>query len=345
MVDLLPFLRLYLDAPSGPLPPTLLGYVRHASEEGVAGLVGHVLARDASLAALPGARDLIEEHVREFARNAHFLSRLGAVGAALEARGLEALVLKGGALIPTAYGGIPGLRPLSDLDLLVRPEQRAQVEDVLRALPPTPPIVPFDLHGDLVNSERIGARTLAFRFPAGELWRTSRPLPGQPAALRCLAPEFEALNLAAHALKHSYSRLAWLVDLALVLPPLDPEDLHALARRTGTTRALAYACHLLERMFAVRVRGPAVCLNGLERRYLDGVPARRHSHLLGSVVMAFSVPGLGPRLAYLWEIVFPARRVLREMFPGTPDWLLYPRRLARLVEQFRSDRRRREDPR
>jgi hypothetical protein len=68
--------------------------------------------------------------------------------------------------------------------------------------------------------------------------------------------------------------------------------------------------------------------NPVERAFLRAVVERRGIEALGEVVMAFSIPGVRAKLAYLLEFAFPRREVLAEVFPSTPAWLLYPSRLV-----------------
>ena len=48
-------------------------------------------------------------------------------------------------------------------------------------------------------------------------------------------------------------------------------------------------------------------------------------------LVALSIPGVKGKAAYLAELGFPQRHVLARHYPMTPPWLLYPRRVLRLV--------------
>jgi hypothetical protein len=81
---------------------------------------------------------------------------------ALRGEGVEAIVLKGGALAPTVYPD-PAQRPMVDLDLLVRPEQMERAGAVFQSLG-------YQL------SSAVPARMVAFqqRFGGGLEWQRTR---------------------------------------------------------------------------------------------------------------------------------------------------------------------------
>jgi hypothetical protein len=179
----------------------------------------------------------------------------------------------------------------------------------------------FDLHTDLVNASRIRRRALAFRFDPQTIWAKAVALdPGEPTFL-VLSPAHQFLHLAVHALKHSFSRLIWFLDLALVARQLDWEELLLQAQNTGTMRSVAYAVDGMTRLLGVRVPPGAWVslprLNPIEKRFVDRVSERRSSEPAGELLVAFSIPSLLGRLGYLFEFTFPRRKVLSEVYPRT----------------------------
>jgi hypothetical protein len=258
-------------------------------------------------------------------------------------------VLKGAALLETSYGGQIGLRPLSDIDLLVKPSDISVIHEALVAIGfgPTNPhsnfytngTASFDLHTDLVGASRIRRRADATRFSMNDVWESARPIDSRDGPLLVLSPPFQFLHLAVHALKHSFSRLIWLVDLALVARQQnDWQALLALARETWTMRPLSYALLALDRCLAFEIPEPVrkklIQPNRVERLFLDLVTARRpEMHFLGEPILAFSIPSWSGRLAYLIEYIFPKRRILSHDSSSTRPWLLYPKRLGQIVRR------------
>lgn len=305
--------------------------LERAQREGVVGVLGRACA----------THDMVRRVAAEtFAQNARYLHALAALDDSLGAGNGQALVLKGGALLHTVYRAHPSLRPLSDVDLLVRDDS---IDEVLSACGFTrsgPGVwsrdqLTFDVHRHLVEG-RIRSRAQAFRFDEQELWDASEPL-AEFRHLRVLSPVHHFLYLAVHAVKHAHARLIWLVDLALLLPTVDLDVLLRTARTTGCHRVLAYTFACLQRLFDVPVPPLRLRLNGLERRYVDAVVRREQPAVLGEIVMVFSIPSLAGRLAYLLEVCFPRVEILRRLYPSTPEWRLPLARLAHLISMARSE--------
>lgn len=251
-------------------------------------------------------------HFRANARRLTFLRelsrRLGEVGA-------RVLIIKGGALLFTVYDGRISLRPLSDVDLVVPAECEAEVLMSLRGLGylggDRGPWVAksdgqmVDLHNDILGSSRVSRRRAAFRFDTKELWARAVPVEADSSVYR-MSLEDELLLGAVHVLKHSYSRLIWLLDLALLAREVDRSRLLELAERTGTQRPLAYASFLVRELFGVELPAVPVRLNWLERRFLAAAVARRQFLLGGELLVVFSLERWWDRVLYLFELAFPA---------------------------------------
>jgi hypothetical protein len=317
-----------------------------AAEEGMSGLLGSQLRRLAREYHLELPLDSLTRTLHGiFARNGALFGELSGLRAALRHRRLQAILLKGGALIGTAYRGHAGVRPLSDLDLLVKASDLPALQELLmeRGFRPVSGSsvffangsAAFDLHTDLVNADRIRRAGLAFAFDNTVLWREASPMtPGDPTIL-ILSPVDQALHLTLHALKHSFSRLIWIVDMGLVLQRVKWEHLVARAEATGTLRPLTYAVFLLQRLMGLEVppdlRARLPTFNWMERAVLRCAVNRRRLWALGEMMTAFSISNLRGKLAYLAEFSFPRQDVLAEVFPSTPSWLRYPRRLLQAV--------------
>src|SRR5207245_482373 len=90
------------------------------------------------------------------------------------------ILLKGAALLQDEYRGHVGLRPLGDIDLLVRPSDVPSVTGWLRRrgyepVSPSSPffsrgVVSFDLHSEIVGSDWVGRKARALRLDPAALW-------------------------------------------------------------------------------------------------------------------------------------------------------------------------------
>ena len=173
------------------------------------------------------------------------------LGAALRAEGIGVVVLKGAALLETLYVDDPGLRQLSDVDLLVdeRDVERAGACLVAAGLEPIGPIQKVR-RGPLCDIHHVFARPgsipvelhwrlfepyLPYCFDLAEVRAAARPIPGLPDNVLAMAPEHELAHLCIHLERHALAyrslldredwfelltvprglgRLVWLYDIA-----------------------------------------------------------------------------------------------------------------------------------
>ena len=120
----------------------------------------HFLDLDAE----PGVPDWIMEQLKatyQFngIRNLHFQGELQTVLNALEAGDVPVIVLKGAALSGSVYKNM-GLRPMADLDLLVREEQGDSAQEILQGLGFTPVGSTDQKHQHLPGMTREGSLVL-----------------------------------------------------------------------------------------------------------------------------------------------------------------------------------------
>lgn len=233
-----------------------------------------LLSRFQSEVLLPNAHALLEplgEEVPEGLRGplaaafrahrARTMMLLAQLGGALELlSGLEVLAFKGPVLGQLIYGSSDG-RAYTDLDLLVRREDRLRAEAALRAggYEPLWPVAPgsgsalrhasavafcaqgqaeLDLHWGL------GTPLLRFELERCGLWKRARVVEVEGLALRTLGPEDTLLQVCMHAAKPDWTQWSSLADIAGLLaaePGLNLELLWELAARTGTKRLLRVA--------------------------------------------------------------------------------------------------------
>ncbi len=229
-------------------------------------------------------------------RNAQLAGELEEVVTALQHAGVPVIVLKGGALAWTVYAD-PALRPMTDLDLLVRPEQMAQAGAALAAAgfalsgPAADPPLPFrqrfgggldwqrDRHGRTtrldVQHHLVGVDFLRSAFPVDTdaLWEAALPLPLGVLgthALR-LSPDDMLLHLCLHpALHDGYAGpLLWYTDMDLVIRACAADGQgHATSPASWTPASWT---RFLERAARFRVRTVAA-YGLLTARRLLGTP-------------------------------------------------------------------------
>ena len=326
---LLALLRRHLGSPE-PLPPPPPGIEPIAVAEGLAGLAAEYL--DKGGVEHPA---LLRRRQHQFAYAAKLAGVQEVLGGELAAAGCEAMLLKGAALLEGPYRDAKGRRPLSDLDLLIRPHQSKKVARTLQRLGLVR-LDPgrwrgdgfeIDLHRDLLGMDGQGLAELSpFSVDEEGLWWRSRPAKNGGPSLRVADLVDQILHLAIHGQKHAFCRLVWLLDLALLLPQADPAALLARAKEWRAERALAAALDLLEKELGQPVPPelPALvsALNRCEQAWLAAIRRRQPGPPigLGRVVAGFALPRLGQRLRYWWAILFPASRVLATKYPRASRW-------------------------
>jgi hypothetical protein len=154
---------------------------------------------------------------------------------ALQSRGLPVIVLKGAVLAETVYR-CSSLRPMTDIDLLVRHQDADTADDIVRGMGYTPSVdakieeemrtqdrqlarlasfgkpVIFDIHSHIVEADN------PLRFDISGFWERSAPstVAGRPVSVLC--PEDFITHLAINFFKdlrfNSFSALAELCDIA-----------------------------------------------------------------------------------------------------------------------------------
>lgn len=211
----------------------LLDLARH---ERLTPLLHHLITRTPSACEAPAEfRDAIgRDYLANAGRSLLRSVGLGEILAVCRRAGIEPLVLKGIALAEPVYGN-PALRPMDDIDILVRrrdvPPVRAALadlgyeapsfEDDLRRraatvfFPPrtgsTRPLL--DLHWDLVD-DRYGPG--AFRWAEG-VWERARQASLGGVSVRALSPTDCLIHACVHlAVHHGLRGLLWSCDLAMM---------------------------------------------------------------------------------------------------------------------------------
>lgn len=268
---------------------------------------------------------------------------------AILARGIDVVLVKGVTLAARYYGEI-ALRPIGDIDLLVRPENAADCGRILSSCGYAPlpgREAPTQWHA-LVN------RALAYRgnagmtldvhwalaslpsyvaaFPQAEIWGSAESLdPSGPSARR-LSTADELRFLCFHyAAQHRERRLIWLVDIAEILRSLPatwdwPQFVsETIARGLATPVAVALdtAQHVLDVNVPARVSLELRVAASHRKERMAWRAAQANRSGLRAMYEYLKVQeGISGRLAFgwqgvLWHAMLPVRArvsTLRQTF-------------------------------
>jgi hypothetical protein len=334
--------------------------------------VGGVVARQVGVRSIEIPRaaaiqlDSYRKHVA--AATAYGLERVEPALARLREADIPFLMLKGAALNAVLYKA-PGLRPMMDVDLLIRPSDARRADEALKGLGcrPGPDLVNEDFYPRYYYEReyflpcrpevKIDLHVRPFRplryarFLADDaLW--DDPLPVSYGRLTVLIPNVEnmLIHLAVHAACHGAAELKWLHDLKLWLERYgDRLNLDVLAEKCETWkltwpvrvaleqmgRVFGQSCEHLERVLGVLHEQR---VDWRDRLVVAQSPRDAIHPLAALIVNLLCTPGIRFRLGYLRAVLLPGRSHLAQLYrhrhPGWPIMAHLVRIGRRLTRPF-----------
>jgi hypothetical protein len=266
----------------------------------------------------------------------------------LSAEKIEVMTLKGASLLGHIYPSV-GLRPMEDLDLMVRRADRDCFVELLRRMGYRQNLkrannfkkgdVVIDLHTHALSTDRIRSRALLFPGGMDPIWQWSISWADGWRWIRRPDDIDNILLLSQHYLKHYFSRLIWLEDIYRLLRNRDQRFWSGLSQRAHQlkqTKPLAYALYYLKTIFNFRLPENVKLaslpdeISGFERYLLNASREKRLSELLAVIMGLFCIPGVRNRLRFAMENLFPQRAVMKNEFgpiTGSSRAIFYPARL------------------
>ncbi|MDD5289346.1 MAG: nucleotidyltransferase family protein [Dehalococcoidales bacterium] len=207
-------------------------FITLAELHGVTPFIAHNLITNGLASCVPETYigRLKKAYNNNLCRNIVLSSELAKVLLALNQRSIPHIVLKGTVLAEQLYGN-PGLRTVSDMDILVPPGKVSEAGSVLTEIGYRQPGSgktrehPFhespyckmarfplviELHRDLDDQNLV-------HTPLPMIWRRAQPLQTQGVSTKVLSPEDTLLFLSNHLSKHASGLLKSLNDIAELL--------------------------------------------------------------------------------------------------------------------------------
>jgi hypothetical protein len=259
------------------------------------------------------------------------LSKIESLSHRFGSAGLPVMAIQGLSIVDI-YAE-PGLRPLGDADLMVTPENKGRFRKVLWEAGYTLPDFRYvdlytkdglwiDIHTHILNLDRIKSRKYLFPEDLTSLWERAVPFSEKLPLFLRPEPVDNFIALAAHALKHSYSRLIWLVDLhELLMKGLSWQKLTARAGFWKQEKVVLYALILVEGLFhlnvPIKVKDDlgAKRLNGLEKHVIRlTIEGFASGHICYALWLC-NIRGIKNKIRFIRESVFPGDKIMAQIFP------------------------------
>jgi hypothetical protein len=337
-----------------------------AYREGMAGLLYKNLMKSDALESLGAEqRERLQTlYYQTVLSNLKLIQDLKEILHLLDKKKIKVVLLQGIALLQPIYDDI-GLRPLTDIDLWVLQKDYAGLINILSSqgyerdhlYPNTfrKGSTIFDLHTQIPWADRIKASKMLFSRSQEDVYHETQPADFEGQEVLCLGQYDQVLLLGLHALKHSVSRLVWIVDIKSLLADWKSSDWEALINRAGDLgqeKTLVYIFFLL-RLFDFQLPSEASQflerkrLGFLEKKALEERIKRNSLPIWSPLLLISSGKGLRVRFSFIIETLFPRPEILRQVFPGSANrkvWVLYLKRIAQLFGFIRLSLGRKNGP-
>jgi hypothetical protein len=291
-----------------------------ARKEGVTGIL-YKLLREGDI-----PESVLESFRNDYqsitARNIINLSALEKLEDALSGENIQVMALKGASLLNNVYHDI-GMRPMGDIDLMVRPAEQERFVNISKKLGyrVDPPLSHFlrkdkiiiDLHIHALNTDRITNRKELFPGGMDPVWDNSVPWAEGYRWLRRPDDVDNILLLSQHFMKHSFSRLIWLMDIFRLTENTDFQcrtDLSNRADYLQQRKSLSYSLYLMDRIFYHK--SAMLGLSRLERGILEAKVSGKSTALTGPLMAMFCIHGFRKKFAFGWESLFPKKDIMKQ---------------------------------
>jgi hypothetical protein len=341
--------------------------LRTAARHGVSPLLHHRLATFHRGTPIPAEviRKLRNSYLQTAGRNMHLYRELGKVLGRLRQDGIPVIALKGAHLAEAVYGNI-ALRPMSDVDLLVRKEDLGRVEKHLLEMSYLPAAcnrqIAEDNYDFVYSSPDKGLSvevhwtflpsTLPFRIDMDGLWKRSRAVTLGGVEVSVLCPEDLLLHLCLHASKHLFDiGLKPFCDISATIRHYGEEFDWDLVRirsgQAGIANAVYLTLELARELLGTPVPGDilnAIQPDDFDKRFIAMAKGRIFAtghlsvdglSLSTNVAQLFGSERFLNKAVLFLKRVFPPREEMTRMYPAPSDSLriffYYPARIRDLL--------------
>jgi hypothetical protein len=253
---------------------------------------------------------------------------------ALNQANIPVIHMRGLSLAPF-YQELIVYRPQSDIDLLFQPEDFLRAKQTLGEIGFAPDesypnvfkrgSIQLDLHTEPLGIERIKSWSHLTPLRAKDFFEHAQPesLLGEQSLV--VSPLIVLPYLSFHALKHSFERLIWLYDIALVAQSISKDDswdqLLDYITQYKLERPCFYALSYVDKHLNSPV--PSSLLSAIqpqmsfvERRIFKRFMQHENIPFLAERLFARMQPSLKHRLEFWRETIYPSYEVREQMSDG-----------------------------
>lgn len=303
-----------------------------AAEEGVNGFLWQKILQSNGLIEEDFEQSL-KEQIRELQlRYLRMQHTCGRVLLTLNQAKIPVICMRGVAVAELLYGDQAALRPISDMDILLDERQMLDAKQALWDIGFRPDSkysniyfrgdIPIDLHHEPLGIERIQMWKYLTPLRIDDFMKYAREgeLVGETTLL--LSPRVNLPYLCFHALKHSFERLVWLKDIALLAEHVsehqDWDEVLQGIREYKLERPCFYALSYVKKHLKASV--PEAVLAKIEPNmgFVERSLYRRHMNhemipFLAERLFARMQPDFLHRLRFWRETIYPRYEVRAQM--------------------------------
>lgn len=297
-------------------------------------------------------------YYENLARNLSLFQELRRILQALNDAGIKVMVLKGAALAETVYGN-PALRPMSDLDLLIRKEDFMKAERQLLALGYSLsaiefpkwwaerfagkrlyakgnnlPIYVVEVHWHITNY--IWIRSDGRQAEVDRIWNKAQIVRIAGVNTLSLSVEDLILHISIHlAIQHFNFRLIWLRDIGELIrycqERINWQEIIDRARQLGIERPMHYTLKCSQELLKAQVPDKVLAelkpphTNSLENRFFGWLISMSEKKMddMKLLYQYFKIPGIGEKIRFLLGLTFPGMAYMRNRYSVPKSKLVY----------------------
>lgn len=288
------------------------------------------------------------EYFTNLARNLKILKESGGIAFLFKNEGIETLFLGGVSLLGSIYSDY-GLRYIGDIDILINDRDRRKAYEVLREIGYssfgnydgffTGQKNFIDIKTDLLSTDRIFSRKLIFPIDDNFCYENNRPHPLIENA-SVLPPSRELISCALHIFKHSFSRIMWSIDIAGIIRLCGSElfysEVITLLESNKASLPLYYSLKYVRdcRLAQIDNELLGVLKEGFRERWFGRkiyamLAEGKGTAQFSEILTLQSKESLYSRLKLLLESMFPRKKIMKEIYPKCPEFLIFTAYVAR----------------